>query len=171
MALTAKQARFVDEYLIDLNATQAAIRASYSAKTAEWIGPQLLGKRHVAEAIAARMDARARRTEITQDRVLNELGRLAFLDIRKAFDAAGNLRPICELDDETAAAIAGLEVSEMTSKENITVGSLKKIRLSDKKGALELIGRHLGMWNDKLAVTGEISIASAIRARIEARSK
>jgi phage terminase small subunit len=112
---------------------------------------------------------RAERTEITQDRVLKELGRLAFLDIRKAFNSDGSLKPIHELDDETAAAIAGLEVSEIMAGEN-SIGSLKKIRLSDKKGALELIGRHLKMWNDKLDITATVSIADAIRARIAQRA-
>lgn len=75
--LTAKQARFVNEYLIDLNATQAAIRAGYSRKTAEWIGPQLLTKTHVAAAIAERMKAREERTEITQDMVLRRYWAIA----------------------------------------------------------------------------------------------
>jgi phage terminase small subunit len=78
--LTAKQKRFVDEYLIDLNATQAAIRAGYSAKTAEWIGPQLLGKTHVAEAIAERMKEREARTGITQDMVLERWWKIATAD-------------------------------------------------------------------------------------------
>ena len=75
--LTPKQARFVDEYLKDLNATQAAIRAGYSKKTAEWIGPQLLTKNHVAEAVSGRMKARSDRTEITQDMVLRRYWEIA----------------------------------------------------------------------------------------------
>lgn len=160
--MTPKQARFVDEYLIDLNATQAAIRAGYSKKTAEWIGPQLLGKTHVSEAVSERMKAREQRTEITQDRVLKELARLAFLDIRKAFDENGNLKHVKDLDDETAAAIAGMEVSEINAGD-VQIGSLKKIKLSDKKGALELIGRHLRMWNDKLDLNANINVADSIR--------
>lgn len=151
--LTAKQAQFVEEYLIDLNATQAAIRAGYSPNTAKEQGSQLLTKLHIQEYLAERAAARAARTEISQDRVLKELARLAFLDIRKAFNANGELKPIHELDDETAAAISGIEVSELTSGENV-IGSLKKIKLSDKKGSLELLGRHLQMWKDSLAVSG-----------------
>ena len=78
--LTGKQKRFVEEYLCDLNATQAAIRAKYSAKTAEWIGPQLLQKTHVAAAIQAEMDKRSVRTEITADRVLREVSHMALYD-------------------------------------------------------------------------------------------
>jgi phage terminase small subunit len=169
LALRPKQAAFVAEYLIDLNATQAAIRAGYSGATAGSIGGELLQKPEIQDAIREAMQKRAERTEITQDRVLKELGRLAFLDIRKAFNSDGSLKPIHELDDETAAAIAGLEVSEIMAGEN-SIGSLKKIRLSDKKGALELIGRHLKMWNDKLDITATVSIADAIRARIAQRS-
>jgi phage terminase small subunit len=80
MALTPKQERFVDEYLIDLNATQAAIRAGYSARTADRIGPELLGKTCVADAIAAGMAARAERTRITADRVLEHWWTVATAD-------------------------------------------------------------------------------------------
>lgn len=152
--LTPKQDRFVQEYLIDLNATQAAIRAGYSARTAEWQGPQLLGKPHVAKAIQASMRRREARTEITQDRVLKEVARLAFLDIRKAFDADGNLKPLHELDDDTAAAIAGMDVTEMKGMDG-SLSVLKKVKLSDKKGALELLMRHMGMLNDKVKLQGD----------------
>ncbi|MCE5266730.1 MAG: terminase small subunit, partial [Planctomycetaceae bacterium] len=76
--LTPKQARFVSEYLVDLNATQAAIRAGYSARTAADIGRQLLGKTPVAEAVAAQQKAREVRTGVTADRVVAELARVAF---------------------------------------------------------------------------------------------
>lgn len=160
--MTPKQERFVEEYLVDLNGTQAAIRAGYSARTANEQAVRILADVSVQKRLTERMQARAERTEITQDRVLKELGRLAFLDIRKAFDATGNLKPVHELDDETAAAIAGLEVSEITAGE-VTIGNLKKIKLSDKKGALELIGRHLRMWNDKLDLNNNITVADSIR--------
>lgn len=149
--MTPKQAAFVDEYLVDMNATQAAIRAGYSAKTAGWIGNQLIVKTHISKAITDRMAERSQRTEITQDRVLLELSRLAFLDIRKAFDATGNLKEVCELDDNTAAAISGIEVLETVGESGLTT-RLKKIKFSDKRASLDLAGRHLGMWNDKLAL-------------------
>lgn len=71
--LTDKQKRFVAEYLVDLNATQAAIRAGYSARNADKIGPELLGKTRVAEAIQAAQQERAARCELTQDLVLKKL--------------------------------------------------------------------------------------------------
>ncbi|MEX5490621.1 terminase small subunit [Pseudomonas fulva] len=145
MALTAKQQRFVEEYLKDLNATQAAIRTGYSKKTARQMGTENLSKPVIHEAIAKGMEDRASKSGITPERVLLELGRLAFLDIRKAFRADGSLRPLHELDDDTAAAIAGMEVVEIGASDDV-IGVTKKIKLSDKKGALDLLMRHLGMF-------------------------
>lgn len=158
MALTAKQRRFVDEYLIDLNATQAAIRSGYSARTAEDIGRQLLRKTPVAEALAKRMKDREKRTEITQDKVLRELAKIGFSDIRKAVKwgetelrlaegGEGDVMPYHglalvgsdEIDDDTAAAIA--EVSE--GREGL------RVKFHDKKGALVELAKHLGMFTPK----------------------
>lgn len=168
--LTPKQERFVEEYLVDLNATQAAIRAGYSAKTAEWIGPQLLGKTHVAEAVGAGRAALSKRTEITQDRVLQEYARLAFLDPRKLFHSTGSPKPIHELDDDTAAAIVGLDVVQVGNAE-VGVGDVLKYKLADKKGALDSVARHLGMFNDKLDLKVTDALAERLaRARARRRS-
>lgn len=112
MELTSKQERFVAEYLIDLNATQAAIRTGYSAKTAASQGARLLKQGGVARAVQAAQQARAVRTEITQDRVLQELARIAFFDIRRLYRADGSMKDPCELDADTAAALASIEVKE-----------------------------------------------------------
>lgn len=158
MALTARQQRFVDEYLKDLNATQAATRAGYSKKTANEQGCRLLANVSVESAIAKRMKSRSERTQITQDMVLTELAKIGFSDIRKVVrwgntevrvatddDAEGDdlipyhglaLIDSSEIDDDTAGAIA--EVSQ--GKEGL------KIKLYDKKSALVDIGRHLGMF-------------------------
>src|SRR3546814_8117 len=89
MALTDKQRRFVEEYLVDLNATQAAIRAGYSKKTAASIGEENLRKPDIAKAIQEAQAARSKRTEITQDQVLKELAKIGFADIRKAIRWGG----------------------------------------------------------------------------------
>ncbi len=112
MELTPKQERFVAEYLIDLNATQAAVRAGYSARTAASQGARLLKHGGVARAVQAAQQARAVRTEITQDRVLQELARIAFFDIRRLYRADGSMKDPCELDADTAAALASIEVKE-----------------------------------------------------------
>jgi phage terminase small subunit len=157
MTIAPKQQRFVDEYLIDLNATQAAIRAGYSAKTAGSQAFDLLKKPEIQGAISARQQERQKRTEVTQDRVLQEVARLAFLDIRKVLTDGGNLKPISELDDDTAAAIAGLEIMEEhqgSGADRVFIGYTKKLKLSDKKGALELLMRHLGMLKDRTEISG-----------------
>jgi phage terminase small subunit len=161
-ALTPKQERFVAEYLIDLNATQAAIRAGYSAKTAQEQGSRLLSNVMVASAVQGAIDARAKRTEITADRVLKELARLAFFDIRKIYNADGSLKNPAELDDDAAAALAGIDVVEMQGGAEFDEDGemkhvpmfTKKAKTFDKKGALELAMRHLGMLKDKTEVSG-----------------
>ncbi|MBP9869902.1 MAG: terminase small subunit [Nitrosomonas sp.] len=144
--LTPKQQKFVDEYLIDLNATQAAIRAGYSAKTAEWIGPQLLGKSHVAAAIKARRDELSRKTEVTQERIILEMSRLAFMDIRSLFNPDGSLIPIKQLSDSAAAAIAGIDVVQIGNSD-VGVGHVMKYKLPDKNKALENLARILGYFD------------------------
>ena len=153
-ALNAKQARFVEEYLIDLNATQAAIRAGYSEKTAAAVGCENLTKPNISAAIEIAKAKRSERTEITQDMVLREFAKIGFADIRKAVawgsapEPTGNpdddrIYPV-ELiasemmDDDTAAAIS--EVS-------LTAQGVK-IKMYDKKGALDSIAKHLGMFTD-----------------------
>ena len=131
--MTPKQAAFVDEYLIDLNATQAAIRARYSAKTEGWIGNQQLAKTQISAEIAKRMEDRSKRTEITQDRVLTDIELIKQDAMRKACDKNGNEAMI----NHTSA--------------------LK---------ACELQGRHLQMWNDKVALTIETTTDEELHARI-----
>lgn len=163
--LTGKQAAFVREYLVDLNATQAAIRAGYSARRADQQGLENLRKPEIAAAIAAAMRSRQHRTEITQDRVLQELARIAFLDPGKLFDAAGAPVPLQTLDEDTRRAVVGLDVVTVGNAD-AGIGQVQKVKLADKKGALELLGRHLGMWNDKLDMTVTNELADRLaRAR------
>lgn len=157
MSLTPKQQRFVEEYLVDCNASGAARRAGYSVRTAEWQGPQLLGKTHVAAAIAAARAKLSERTEITQERVLLEYARLAFIDPRKLFDADGKPLPITSLDDATAAAIVGLDVASVGNAD-IGVGEVLKVKLADKKGALDSIARHLGMFEADNRQKGDVRV-------------
>jgi phage terminase small subunit len=146
MALTPKQRRFVEEYLVDLNATQAAIRAGYSARTAGAVGHETLKKPEVETAIHEAMAERSKRTEITADRVLKEYAKLGFSDMRRfmRWGSAGvTLVEHTELTDDEAAAVA--EVSQTVTE----AGGSLKLKLHDKKGALDSIARHLGMFVDK----------------------
>ena len=150
MALTAKQKAFVAEYLIDLNATQATLRAGYVTKNADKVGAQLLGKDWVQAAIQEALQAREKRTLITQDRVLAELGKIGFSDLKDFVEFGPDGVSLKQDADVDGAVVA--EVSETATQ----LGSSKKIKLHDKMKALELIARHLGMLNDKLAITGEV---------------
>jgi phage terminase small subunit len=161
--MTKKQQRFVEEYLIDLNATQAAIRAGYSEKTAYAAGQRLL--KNVETEIASALAARSSRTEVTADRVVQELARIAFVDTRQIFEWGPDgvtLRPSDELTEDEAAIVE--EVSETRSK----TGRSIKAKRFDKLKALELLGRHLGMFKDKIDLnhTGNLDLRAAVRAEL-----
>ena len=162
MSLTAKQAAFVREYLIDLNATQAAIRAGYSKRTAGQIGEENLRKPEIAAELKKAMDERAARTEITADRVLAELAKIGFADIRKVFTPGGGLLPPSDMDDETAASVASVEVVTKrlpgTDGEEAEVEYVHKIKAWDKLGALTQLGRHLGLFSDKVEHSGAVNV-------------
>jgi len=132
--MTPKQGRFVEEYLVDLNATQAAIRAGYKAKNADVVGPELLGKTWVADAIKAGQQRLQKKLDITQERVLQEMARLAFFDVRKLFKEDGSLKRPHELDSNTAAAVASLDLDE------------RKIKVFGKPEVLRDLGKHLGLF-------------------------
>lgn len=145
--LTPKQERFVEEYLVDLNATQAAIRAGYSTRNADTIGFQLLQKTPVADAISRRRNLLSRKANITQERILIEMARLAFFDPRKLFDAEGNPMSITNLCDDAAAAINGLDVVTVGNGE-VGIGQVTKYKIPDKNKALENLARILGHFDN-----------------------
>ena len=152
--LTEKQQRFVDEYLIDLNATQAAIRAGYSAKTADVQGSRMLGNVKVQQAVAEAMAARSKRTGVNQDRVVLELAKLAFVKMTDVVDSQGRIKKTATDDD-----LSCIESIKYKESDNEFGGSVEReVKISSKLKALELLGKHLGMWNDKL----DVNIASPI---------
>src|SRR3954465_1058001 len=149
MPLNERQARFVAEFLLDLNATQAAIRAGYSPASARTQAADLLTNPNIEAAIAEAQAARSKRTEVTQDRVVLELARLAFGDPRRVMSwgpGGVRLRSSAELADEEAAIVA--EVGETTTKDG---GSLR-LKTVDKLGALRLLGQHLGLFLERRQV-------------------
>jgi phage terminase small subunit len=146
--LAPRQERFVEEYLLDVNAKQAAIRAGYSPKTAEAQGSRLLSNVKVQRVIAARMAGRAERTEVAADRVLLELARLGFSDIRRIFDEQGRLKRPEDWDDDTAAAISAVEVVTRNLGGGEVV-RLHKIRLWSKNDALDKLAKHFGMYEEQ----------------------
>lgn len=139
---------FVAEYLTDLNATRAAIAAGYSSKTAGQQGSRLLKNVKVVAEIAAKTKTRIARLGVTAGNVLQELARLAFFDPRKLFNPDGTAKQITELDDETAAGVAGLDVHEIMrdGAGDCTRILIKKYKLVDKGQNLERLGKHLGLF-------------------------
>ena len=159
--LTPKQQRFVDEYLIDLNATAAAKRAGYSVRTAEWQGPQLLAKTHVAEAIAAKKAARAEATGIDAAWVLKTLHAEKTADLADLYDEHGNLRPIHQWPEVwRRGPVVGIESFEEYSYQDgtkVPIGMVRKVKFSDRTRHLELIGKHTDVqaFREKVELTGK----------------
>ncbi|EES51337.1 terminase small subunit [Clostridium botulinum] len=150
--MTAKQKLFCNEYLIDLNATQAAIRAGYSESSAKEIGSINLTKVNIKEYIEKRMGKREIRTEITQDKVLNELAKIGFANIDDYVEV--------ELDEYEDKVVKIKATKDIPDDKIAAISSIKQgangieVKLHDKVKALENIGRHLGMFKDKLEISG-----------------
>ncbi len=140
--LSAKQQCFVDEYLIDLNATQAAIRAGYSPKTAREQASRMLSKASISAAIACAMAERSKRTGITQDRVLEELAKVAFIKLTDIVDDTGKIK--ADATDEDRACIESIKYKRTDTDTGFS--EEREVKASPKLKALELIGRHLGMF-------------------------
>lgn len=169
--MTPKQHKFAQEYLIDLNATQAAIRAGYSAKTAASIGDENLRKPVIAAAIAEAQAVCSERCHITQDMVLKEIWRVAGVDVSAAYNEDGSLKGIHEIPEDTRRALAGLDVLEEfagSGEDRMLIGHTKKVRVWDKVAALKLVAQHLGMLKDRVEVSGRdgapIEIIEIVRA-------
>lgn len=165
MALTPKQATFVREYLVDLNATRAAERAGYSPKTAETQGSRLFRNVQVREEIDRALGERADRVQVKADDILRELMRIGLADIREAFTEDGALKPIREMPEEIARTIAGVETEELWEghgDERTRVGDTVKVKFWNKPQALELLGKHLKLFTDKTEVSGNDGAPIAI---------
>lgn len=161
--MTDKQERFCQEYMIDLNATQAAIRAGYSVGTAEQIGYQLLQKTSVSNRIAQLRAEQSKRTGISADRVVRELAKVAFVDIGDVVDDTGALRQDITPDDRAAVASIKVKNSETDSGSS----EEREVKLYDKLKALDLLGRHLGMYQDKLEITPDTGQLSSILQQLQ----
>lgn len=149
--MTKKQKRFVEEYLIDLNATQAAIRAGYSPATAKEIGCENLTKPNIAAAVSQAMAERSRRTGINQDRVLQELARIGFAKITDVVDPeTAKIRPDASDDDLACIQSIKIKPSEF--------GTEREVKLYDKKSALVDLGKHLGLFKDKVELNGDMDL-------------
>lgn len=161
--MTDAQKRFCDEYLIDLNATRAykvAYPRCKKEETANAASSRMLRNVKVQEYISKKQQEIEKRTEVTQDMVIKELAKIAFLDIRKLYTENGQLKNIADMDSETAGAISSLETLEEYEgygDDREKIGDTQKVKLLDKTKALELLGRHLGMFKDKVTIDGNLN--------------
>lgn len=145
--MTKRQKLFVEEYLIDLNATQAAIRAGYSPETAYSIGSENLKKPEIRARIEKAMAERSKRTGINQDRVLQELAKIGFANI------------IDVVDPVTAKILPNAKEEDLACIQSIKIkpnewGIEREVKMYDKKAALVDLGRHLGMFKDNVVLSG-----------------
>ena len=172
--LSKKHQLFVAEYLVDNNGTKAYIRAGYSPGGAAQGASKLLTNPKIIAAIAEKTEKRLTKLEITADRVLNELAKLAFLDPRKLFNPDGSLKAVTELDDDSAAAISGMDIEKLYehfSKGGAkNIGTVTKVKLLDKGINLERLGRHLKLFTDKVEITDADQLVKKLQAgRVRAR--
>lgn len=156
--LTPKQQRFVEEYLIDLNATQAAIRAGYSEKTAKSIGQENLTKPDIQKAIEEAQNKRTEQTQIDAAYVLKRLVEIDQMDVLDIMDDEGNVKPLRDWPKIWRQYISNIETISVDDGE----GWLKKIKWPDKVKNLELLGKHVsvGAFKEKIEHSGTIEIQS-----------
>lgn len=158
--LTEKQKRFAEEYLVDLNATQAAIRAGYSPDTANEQGSRLLANVNIKNTVDKMIAERSRRTGINADRVIREIAKIAFVNAGEVVDLDTALL-MDKISDDDMAAIQSVKVKTFGED-----GVEREVKLADKLKALELLGKHLGLFKDKLEVDGSVKTEMSALAGI-----
>lgn len=161
--LTVKQKRFVDEYLVDFNGTQAAIRAGYATRSAEVTAAKLLRNAKVQAEISRRQQDLQRRTEVSQDRVVKELMRVAFADATNYVQVQPRTIVGADGKEIVIQAVVLTATAELTDEERAAISQIKQgangieVKMYDKLRALELLGRHIGMFNDKLELKATVA--------------
>ena len=160
--LTKKQELFVSEYLIDLNATQAAIRAGYSKKTACETGNENLRKPIIQDAISKAQNKRLEKNEVNADYVLKRLIEIDEMDVVDILDDSGHIKPITQWPKSWRRTISGLDIQELMMGEVETV--LRKIKWPDKVKNLELLGKHIDVqaFKEKREVEGDLTVNNLI---------
>lgn len=168
MGITAKQQRFVDEYLVDLNATQAAVRAGYSNRTAKQQGQRLLTNADLQASVASASASRSERTKVTADTVLLRLAEALEADLADLYDDEQNLKPVKEWPPIwRKGLVAGLEVEELFEgrrEDREHIGRVRKVKLADRTRIIELIGKHVdvGAFRERIEHEGVIALVPSI---------
>jgi phage terminase small subunit len=153
-ATELRKSAFVEAYIANGgNATEAAISAGYSANTARQAGSRLLTQVDIKQQVANRRAELADRYRLTSDRVLEQLGKIVYADVRKAFDKSGNLLAVQDMPDEVAHAITSIEVETMPGKGQDVdgtgmrwIGRTVKVKFADKGAAIDKAMKHLGLF-------------------------
>lgn len=176
MALTAKQQRFVAEYLVDLNATQAAVRAGYSAKGAKDQAWQNMQNPEITAAIKAAMEARNKRTQVDADYVLHRLTEIDQMDVLDILDDDMSVKPLSQWPKVWRQYLAGFDLAEMfegQGKDRSMVGILKKLKWPDKVRNLELLGKHVNVnaFRDQVAVDVSLTLSERMAKASERARK
>lgn len=164
MPLNARQQRFVEEFCVDLNATQAAIRAGYSRNTAGSQGQRLLTNAEIQRAVEAAQREHSHATGVTVERLIREMAALAFSDVAALLDEAGNLRPVSDWPAAVRPAIRKIRVRREAPKED-GAQSCEVIELAfwDKTKAQDMLAKHLGLYAADNRQLGEASLAERVR--------
>lgn len=164
--LSPKQRRFVVEYLVDQNGTQAAIRAGYSAKTAQQQASRLLSKALVKKAFAAKAKLLEDASIMTAREVLQAQSRIARCDVRQLMHPDGTIKPTNEWPDDAALAVAGVDIDELfagTGRDRMQIGETRNLKLWSKDKALEFMGKHYRLVTDKIEVTIKEGLSERIK--------
>lgn len=161
VSLTDKQKLFCKYYLISFNGTKAAIEAGYSKKTAYSIANELLKKKEIQEYLNSQKNEIFKKVDVTKERVLQEIGRIAFSDIRKLYNDNGSLRTVKDIEDDSAACIAAVEVFEEFSgrgEDREHIGNTVKVKLWSKEKGLEMLAKHFDIYSDAPIVNNEVYV-------------
>lgn len=151
--LTEKQKKFCEEYIIDFNATQAAIRAGYSEKTAKVIANENLTKPYIQIYIQCIIKKREQRTEITADMVVKELAKVAFLSVDEFMNDDGEIKRLYELSENAKGALSSYGVKRVKMGDDFI--DVPIFKMNDKIKSLELLGKHLGMFDRTIKIEEE----------------
>lgn len=159
------RARFVDEFMIDRNGSEAAKRAGYAARSAGVTACRLLKDTKILAEINKRSAEQTTRLQITSDRIMQEYERLALLDPLDLFKPDGSLKDLADIPEDARRAIGGIDIRQLKDIEipgGVIAASIHKIKLVDKKGALDSLAKILGMMKDRVEITGEITLGKLL---------
>jgi len=162
--MTPKQARFVAEYLIDLNATQAAIRAGYAPKTANRAGSDLLTKPDIQAAVSSAKDRQLKSADLSATRILEEMRRVALVDPGAIFNDDGRLKAVSEWDEDTRRAISSVDVKRLPGGDAAEPQEIVKVRFVSKTAALDQLGKHFGLLKEQIEISGSQDLIDRLTA-------